>query len=415
MGNRITKANTINVETEKAQSIDASVSFETLTPLPTPLGSSQCVTYKNEILICGGLGTRDCYSYHLHKNEYKLICSYPKNIELLGHCVVKLVNNNTNDITLLSFGGRTKHALTMSYMSIWKGDDETEISIKKTKHCNKWIPLTDNDNNPIQIGEHGDIYQGARALIGGSNNHLLFISHYPMSIAVFDLNTFQFIKRDILPISKDNWIRYHCFASKSTSWPSIINDNKRIYEMLLFYKNSGLLIGYDEGNNAFTFHDMRVCTTIRSVVSYGYTCINDFILLFGGDDDSKPGFSNQVYKYSMSEKQWMKFEQTLPISLSDCTAVLSNDGTYVHILGGFDGEKKLSIHIKTKVNKWMNETEIEKQWIIHEEEKKCIEEIKAELHDMKGDFAIKKLKVESTFKQLNNKMLNKCKINFVIT
>ncbi|ETO06552.1 hypothetical protein RFI_30840 [Reticulomyxa filosa] len=91
------------------------------------------------------------------KNEYKFICEYPSDVILKGHCVVKLVDNDNN-----------------------------------------------NSNHN---------YIGARAVVGGRNNHLLFIIYGPNDISLFDLNTFQFIKHDILP-TKDS-VLFQCFVSKS--------------------------------------------------------------------------------------------------------------------------------------------------------------------------------------------------------
>ncbi|ETO15169.1 hypothetical protein RFI_22193, partial [Reticulomyxa filosa] len=93
--------------------------------LPIPLSLSQCVLHKHELLICGDQFKRACYSYHTLKDEYKFICEYPSHVKLFGHCVVKLVDRNSNNdkynnqITLLSFGsdlyGKNKHTLVMKY------------------------------------------------------------------------------------------------------------------------------------------------------------------------------------------------------------------------------------------------------------------------------------------------------------
>ncbi|ETO05804.1 hypothetical protein RFI_31592, partial [Reticulomyxa filosa] len=127
--------------------------FQTLKELSTPLKESQCVSHKYELLICGGYEQRACYSYHTLKNEYQFICEYPRHVELYGHCVVKMVDNNNKNSNQIVF---------------W------------------WL----------------------RAVIGGSSNHLLFITHFRSNISVFDLNTFQFIQHDTLPT--DN-IQYYCF------------------------------------------------------------------------------------------------------------------------------------------------------------------------------------------------------------
>ncbi|ETN99967.1 hypothetical protein RFI_37491 [Reticulomyxa filosa] len=70
--------------------------FQTLNELTIPLIKSQCVLHKHEILICGCYNQNSCYSYHKTKNEYNFI----------------LYNNkNSNQITLLSFGGHSKHTV----------------------------------------------------------------------------------------------------------------------------------------------------------------------------------------------------------------------------------------------------------------------------------------------------------------
>ncbi|ETO26089.1 hypothetical protein RFI_11047, partial [Reticulomyxa filosa] len=119
MGNRTTTQKHPEKSTEQSQHLITP--FQALKELPTSLQKSQCVLHKHEILICGGAYERACYSYHTLKNEYKFVCKYPSDVELRGHCVVKLVDNNKdiNHITLLSFGsdwkGYNKHTLVMKY------------------------------------------------------------------------------------------------------------------------------------------------------------------------------------------------------------------------------------------------------------------------------------------------------------
>ncbi|ETO02746.1 hypothetical protein RFI_34667 [Reticulomyxa filosa] len=86
-----------------------------------------------------------------------LICNYPSDVKLSGHCVVKLVDNNNNNnndsnqITLLSFGGYNKHTLVMKYVSVWSNDNQSKI-LKILNKYNQWIPFTYNHNHPIIIG-----------------------------------------------------------------------------------------------------------------------------------------------------------------------------------------------------------------------------------------------------------------------
>ncbi|ETO04362.1 hypothetical protein RFI_33035 [Reticulomyxa filosa] len=327
---------------EQSQDITTSAPFETLKDLPTPLWISQCVLHKHEILICGGYKQSDCYSYHTIKIKYKFICSYPSNVYLAGHCVVKLKDHNSkdgNEITLLSFGGNkdTQHTLVMKYVSVWSNGNK----IKKSSNDNKWVPFTNNHYHPIHIGR-GD---GSRAVISGSNNHLLFITYPRDNISVFDLNTFQFIKHDTLPT--DDFIGYHCF---------------------------GLLIEYDEDNNTFQFHQLLVCDDIASFYQYAYVCINDVILFFGGFGykDGKYVVSKSLHKYSIRENKWITFQNTLPSPLYTCVAVLSEDNTLVHIIGGMNTKQAfVSTHMKTKVSEWLSEEEMKKgvQLKVEKEEK----------------------------------------------
>ncbi|ETO31966.1 hypothetical protein RFI_05151 [Reticulomyxa filosa] len=318
MGNQTT--------TQKQSQLNiTSTSFQSLKDLPTPLFYSQCVTHKHELLICGGYEQR-----------------------AFGHCVVKLVDNNSKDsnqITLLSFGGSPftkKYTLAMKYVSVW-----SNISKKSNKlnNYNQWIPFTDNDNHSIIIGREYDDYRGG---------------------VVFDLNTFQFIKHDTLPTN--NIIFYHCFVSNSENGQGqqMMTKNKQNCQILLFCFKTGLSIEYDEDNNIFKFHQLQVCDDIAPLFRYAYVCINDAILFFGGCNnifDENFIVSKAVYMYSIREYKWITFENTLPSSLTDFVAILSEDSTYVHIIGGHEKEI-LSIHMKTKVSGWRDTSNLIKLgWI----------------------------------------------------
>ncbi|ETO08436.1 hypothetical protein RFI_28950, partial [Reticulomyxa filosa] len=150
MGNKNTTRRPSKKETEQTKQSQHIIgsAFQTLKELPTPLSDPQCVPHKHEILICGGVSKRACYSYHTIKNEYKFICEYPN-------------NKDKNQITLLSFGsnwnGKNKHTLVMKYVSVW-----SDI-LDKLNNYNQWIPFTDNHNHPIIIGNQYNNYCGVRA------------------------------------------------------------------------------------------------------------------------------------------------------------------------------------------------------------------------------------------------------------
>ncbi|ETO31209.1 hypothetical protein RFI_05912 [Reticulomyxa filosa] len=339
-------------QTEQSQHINTSTPFQSLKDLPITLSQSQCVLHKHEILICGGYGRRACYSYHTLKNEYKFICEYPSDVYLEGHCVVKLVDNNndkdSDKITLLSFGsnfdGDYRHTLVMKYVSVWS-NDSSENEINKSNNYNQWVPFTDNQNHPIIIGDN-DNYVGVRAVIGGSNNHLLFITYWEKNISVFNLNTFQVINDDTLPI--DPYIYYHCFVSNSENEQE--KNKEKIYEMLLFYEDIRLSIEYDEDNNNFQFYELTVCDDIEPLHNYAYVCISDTIFFFGGNCYNNR--SKSVYKYLIRENKLMTFENTLPSPLEYCAAILNEEDNNIHIIGGIDNEGKELTHMKTKVRIW---------------------------------------------------------------
>ncbi|ETO04886.1 hypothetical protein RFI_32510, partial [Reticulomyxa filosa] len=77
--------------------------FQNFTELPKPSEALQCLSFKDQILLCGGFETSNCYSYHTIKNRYKYISSYPNVIELYGHCVVQLTHlqADSNEINVL--------------------------------------------------------------------------------------------------------------------------------------------------------------------------------------------------------------------------------------------------------------------------------------------------------------------------
>ncbi|ETO06062.1 hypothetical protein RFI_31336 [Reticulomyxa filosa] len=323
--------------------------FQILKELPTPLNESQCVLYKHELLICGGYDQRACYSYHTLKDEYKFICEYPSDVILIGHCVVKLADNNKNNnqITLLSFGsswgGENKHTLVMKYVSIWSNVSDTPNKSNKLNNYNKWAPLTDSDNHSIIIGRDDDDYRGARTVISGRNNHF-----------VFDLNIFQFLKHDTLPTDNNIW--YHCFVSNSENGQGqemMKTNEKKSKQMLLFVYSTGLLIEYDEDDNIFQFHELPVCDDIEPFKNYAYVCINDAILLFGGYSWGLCIFSKLVHKYLIRENKWMTFQNTLLSPLHDCIAILNEEDNHIYIIGGKnDKDTKVSTHVKTNVRIW---------------------------------------------------------------
>ncbi|ETO01055.1 hypothetical protein RFI_36385 [Reticulomyxa filosa] len=89
--------------------------------------------------------------------------------------------------------------------------------------------------------------------------------------------------------------------------------------------------------------------SIAQSYHYAYVCINNAILFFGGCGN---GVIKSVYKYSIRENKWIAFENTLPCPLYDCAAILSEEDSNIHIIGGNIKFEKESIHMKTNVREW---------------------------------------------------------------
>ncbi|ETO14924.1 hypothetical protein RFI_22443 [Reticulomyxa filosa] len=271
--------------------------FQNLKELPTPLYLSQCVSHKHELLICGDN--------------------------------INNKNKDRNQITLLSFGGSKhtkRHTLVMKYVSVW-----SNIS-NKSNECNNYN-------------------QWSACVIGGGDSHLLFITYFQKNISVFNLNTFQFIKHDILPTGHS--IEYHCFISQSKSGQGqeMMKTNKQNYQLLLFKCNIGLSIEYDKDNNTFQFYQLPVCNDIAPLFAYAYVCVNDVIFFFGGYGNGI--YSKLVHKYSIEENKWTTFQNTLSSQLCHCIAILSEEDNHIHIIGGLDDKNTtVSTHMKTKVRAW---------------------------------------------------------------
>ncbi|ETO36902.1 hypothetical protein RFI_00161 [Reticulomyxa filosa] len=317
-----------DMKAEGITNMEPASPFQTLASLSVLFSFVQCIAYKNEIIIYGG-NIGKCFSYYMVKNQYKF---YVDN------------SNDKNELTLLCFSEenelRTKHTLAMSYKSVWEDNETNEKG-----SYNKWIPFKKN-NKKISINRSDANYVGARSVISGSADYLLFITYYPNDISVFNLKTFQYIKDDILPVGCQ------------------IEINKQ-NEMMLFYNNIGLLIKYDENKNIFEYHKVRVCATIKISISCVYVCVNDAILFFG---DSK-----HVHKYLMTENKWMRYESN----------------TYVHIFGRTRKDPNSLVHIKTTANEWMKE---DQRWIVEDKETIESEEICIELEEMDDEININQLK-----------------------
>ncbi|ETO08027.1 G-protein beta WD-40 repeats containing protein [Reticulomyxa filosa] len=278
-----------------------------------------------------------------------------------GHCVVKIVSkNNPEVINLLSFGGfkyQKRHTLTMKYVSVWNEKKE-----------NKETDIWKRKNEAVYIGRDQDYHYGVRAVLGGSNNHLLFITYHPNNIDVYDLDKLYYINHSLLPIDT----KYSIIVLR--------------HEMILFCEKTGLSIDYDEKTNRFQFYTLYISTTMKEFKNYAYICTDDAILFFGGSNGDYDSASKNIHKFSLIEKEWIKFEQTLPFPLSDAVAIRAEDNSYIHILGMDSGTGKAITHVRTNKEEWRKiKTEQEKEWSIKEIKIHDVERDKKEMQRMKRE------------------------------
>ncbi|ETN99839.1 hypothetical protein RFI_37628 [Reticulomyxa filosa] len=106
-------------------------------------------------------------------------------------------------------------------------------------------------------------------------------------------------------------------------------EKEQNYQMLLFSKNTGLSIEYDEDNINYLFvivlHNlmgMHMCVTM-------------------------------ITQVLIREDKWITFENTLPSPLCYCVAISNEEDNHIHIIGGEDDKEiTVSTHIKTKVRLW---------------------------------------------------------------
>ncbi|ETO10690.1 hypothetical protein RFI_26687, partial [Reticulomyxa filosa] len=340
--------------------------FQSLPDLPKPFTATQCILFKEELLICGGANTSQCYSYHTLKKEYKYICSYPDDVKLNGHCVVQLNHSQTNpnEIHLLSFGGQNtnimKQTFSMKYTSVWEIDDNNTQSDSKSENqsFNTWI----RHNQDTNIGNFQNNLIGVRGLIGGKNNDLLFITYFPKNIEVIDLKTMRSlngIKNSVIPREKRKFkIQHHCFV------PLTMNNEKVINHFILFCHNIGLLIKYDEQNKSFHYQKLPICPAFNDFASYSFVYLHDFIFLFGG----------------INNKIWNQCKITLPMEINLSFAILSDDDINVHVIGGSNAKYGIQkTHVSVNADELFEKSELLKMPEIY---RKTIE-LKNEITKMK--------------------------------
>ncbi|ETO02064.1 hypothetical protein RFI_35372 [Reticulomyxa filosa] len=280
--------------------------FENEIELPQQYEQTQCISFNDEILICGGFNNQKCYSYHTTKRQYKYICSYPENIELKGHCVVQLVHLQTspNELHLLSFGGQganiNKATFSMEYKSVWENNE-----VKSDSNSNTWI----KQDNVHTIGEPKDDLEGVRALIGGSKNNLLFMIYSRKNIKVIDLINWKTVLKCKVQLKDRTYLFcYTCFVHFTIN-------NININRFILFCQDVGIEIQYDEECNKLSYKELQSGWNFNKIF-FSYVCLYDHILLFG------------------------EMNAQLPIALSFSFAIVNGHDKKIHIIGGVNNDNK---------------------------------------------------------------------------
>jgi len=231
--------------------------------------------------------------------------------------------SNSDYFILLSFGGysvKNYHTMLMKYKSVWENENENESSSNKQTNTNEWIPLP----NQIIFGRrYNHDLGGAGASIGGENQNLLFIAHYPENIDIIDLESFQYlenIQNNILPFK----FFYHCFVS--------LNKN----QFISISGDQSTLIEYNETNKEFSYHTLPSCSYLKGCNQYSYVFWNDYIIILGGNNSSK--FMDEIKLYNVKEKKWQECDIKIPVAISGSVAVVNECDLSIHLIGGLNKE-----------------------------------------------------------------------------
>jgi len=215
---------------------------------------------------------------------------------------------------------------------------------------------------------------GACALIGGSKQHLLFITRESNEIDVIELQSWEYlktIKNTTLPIAKNNYIGSHCLVS--------INNSKNNNEFCFMARGETLLIRYDEEHKEFSYRQISApLASFQFYTNYAYAYWNRRMFIFGGVDAKRDKPMDSIWILDIHKKDtiWKKSELKMPSAIGDATAVLSESDSSAHIIGGNDDKgKDQSTHyvmnlltlqdIETIAKYWIRtqEKELTKGWI----------------------------------------------------
>ena len=186
---------------------------------------------------------------------------------------------------------------------------------------------------------------GARALIGGSRHHLLFITRSSNNIDVIDLQSFEYlenIKNNILPVSDDNEVWYHCFVKNDVNKKK--KEKNERDEFILMSNGETLLIEYDEIKNEFFYQQLSSFhSPFKGLKEYAFAYWKHCIFIFGGYDNNQYERIDSIWKFDMKEKNWKECNIKIPIAIDSAVAVVRENDSLIHTIGGYN-DKKLDTH-----------------------------------------------------------------------
>ncbi|ETO18837.1 hypothetical protein RFI_18410 [Reticulomyxa filosa] len=294
-------------------------------------GLTQCVSLNNEIVICGGLFNSECYSYHVEKRAYKKICDYPTEIKIFGHIVLQCKNAK-------EYGETMTLLLSINGYGMQKKSDSKQCH---SNHVNEWKLISGNFDNVI--GKSAKL-NGARALIGGKHNNLIFIAGcYPNKIHVIDVATFKKIKvvNNDLPLVHQN-LSYHCFVSKTLHNEVVTN------EFLLIVEDLTLSITYNEDAQSFAYAFLPNCLSLKHCNCFAYVPWQDFVILLGGYHIIDKTYQSHIHIYHSQQQKWTQSQLTLPTNFGGGWGVYNHCDTSIHLLGGWDSNGFTHSHYAIK-------------------------------------------------------------------
>ncbi|ETO06315.1 hypothetical protein RFI_31081 [Reticulomyxa filosa] len=292
--------------------------FKRLLSLPFQFRYPKCVCFGDEILICCGDERRIIYSYHTVQNKYKKIAEYLDGVAAFGITLIKWYTEPDNKQN------------PESYI-----DDEISKCLgghtrTKRSNINKWVEA------PQSIENTENDMSNVATLIGGSNNHLLFVTYPPNQIMVLDSKSLHMLAKHTLPFYL--FVGNHCIFNTN-------NDNKN--ELRLFNYNSQVVVRFDEHNNTWESTKFKIDRELDHAFDYPFVCIDGFVIIFGGCCNGT--HSSSVKVYCIKTKRWKLCPHTLPAFYFKTCAILNADNTEIHIIGGISGNIIVR-HLKIKVN-----------------------------------------------------------------